>query len=230
VSPSSPAPRTAVVVLAAGSGTRVGAGSNKVLLPLLGRPVLGWSLATVATLAYVDRVVVVHRPEDLAEVRAAVAAAGLDADLVPGGATRHASEWAALSLLSDDVDAGRLDVVVVHDSARPLADATLFDTVVRSAASYGGAIPVRTQPGLLPRAGGGPRTDLVGVQTPQAFAAGPLLAAYRRAEEAGFTGTDTASCLEEFTDVRIHGVPAPATNLKVTFPEDVALAAALLSP
>jgi len=217
-------------VLAAGSGTRVGAATNKVLLPLAGRPVLAWSLGTVATRAYVGRVVVVHRPQDRDEVAAAVASAALVADLVPGGDTRHASEWAALSLLADDVDAGRLDVVAVHDSARPLASGELLDAVVSAAASYGGAIPVRTQPGLLPRAGGAPRTDLVGVQTPQAFAAGPLLAAYRRAERDGFTGTDTASCLEAYTDVRIHGVPAPATNLKITFPEDVALAAALLGP
>jgi 2-C-methyl-D-erythritol 4-phosphate cytidylyltransferase len=175
-------------------------------------------------------VVVVHRPEDLPQVRAAVAAQGVQATFVPGGETRHASEWAALSLLAEDVDAGRLDVVVVHDTARPLAGPALFDAVVRAAASYGGAIPVRAQPGLLPRAGGPARHDLVAVQTPQAFAAGPLLAAYRRAEADGFTGTDTASCLEAYTDVPVHGVPAPATNLKITFPEDVALAERLLGP
>lgn len=226
----SPAPRTAVVVLAAGSGSRVGAPVNKVLLPMRGRPVLAWSLLHLAPLPYVDRVVVVHREDEAAAVRAAVAGTGVAADLVVGGATRHASEWAALSLLAADVDAGRLDVVAVHDSARPLAGTDLFDAVIRAAHRYGGAIPVRPQQGLLTRADHRPRTGLVAVQTPQAFAAVRLLEAYRRAEADGFTGTDTASCLEAYTDVRVHGVPAPATNLKITFPEDVALAAKLLPP
>jgi 2-C-methyl-D-erythritol 4-phosphate cytidylyltransferase len=219
-----------VVLLAAGSGTRVGAAVNKVLLPLAGRPVLAWSLEHVAALRYVDRVVVVHRAEDRAAVRAAVAGHGLDVALVEGGATRHASEWAALQVLARAVDAGELDVVAVHDTARPLADVALFDAVVRAAAAHGGAIPVRPQAGLLPRDPAEPAlaVDLVAVQTPQAFAARPLLGAYRRAEADGFTGTDTASCLEAYTDVAVHGVPSPATNLKITFPEDVALAERLL--
>ena len=68
----------------------------------------------------------------------------------------------------------------------------------------------------------------VAVQTPQAFRARPLLDAYRRAERDGFVGTDTASCVERYTDLAIHCVPSPATNLKITFPEDVALAERLL--
>ena len=221
-------PRAAVVVLAAGSGTRVGAATNKVLLPMAGRTVLGWSLAHARALGYVDRLVVVHRAQDLAAVREVVAAERVEATLVEGGATRHASEWAALQVLADDVDAGRLDVVAIHDGARPLADSALFDAVVRAAHEHGGAIPVRRQVGLLPRDGGPACGPLVAVQTPQAFAAGPLLAAYRQAEVDGFTGTDTASCLEAHSDVAVHGVPSPATNLKVTFPEDVALAERLL--
>ena len=71
---------------------------------------------------------------------------------------------------------------------------------------------------------------LVGVQTPQAFRAQPLLDAYRRADRDGFTGTDTAACVAQYTDLAIHGVPGPATNLKITFAEDVALAARLVAP
>ncbi len=221
-----------MVLLAAGSGTRVGAGTNKVLLPLAGRPVLAWSLQHVRDLGYVDRVVVVHRPQDRPEVDAAVArhGSGLDVLLVAGGDTRHASEWNALQALAKRIDAGELDVVAIHDTARPFAGPALFDAVLRAAAADGGAIPVRAQPGLLHRDPGAPRveTGLVAVQTPQAFRAAPLLGAYRRAEADGFTGTDTASCLEAYTDLRIRGVAAAATNLKITFPEDVALAERLL--
>jgi len=223
-------PRVAVVVLAAGEGRRVGAGTNKVLLPLAGVPVFAWSLRTVQGLGYVDRVVLVVRDEDRTEIARQV---GKDVTVVVGGATRHASEWNALQALGDDIDAGRLDVVAIHDAARPLAGAGLFAQVVDAAATYGGALPVRAMRGLVARDGGRdggrPAGELVGVQTPQAFRAVELLDAYRRAEVDGFTGTDTASCVEAHTDLVVHGVPAPATNLKITFPDDVALAERLLA-
>ena len=91
-----PGPRTAVVVVAAGSGSRVGAATNKVLLPLHGIPVLAWSLRTVTALPYVDHVVVVAREEDVNAVQDLAARhlpEGREALLVTGGPTRHASEW-----------------------------------------------------------------------------------------------------------------------------------------
>jgi 2-C-methyl-D-erythritol 4-phosphate cytidylyltransferase len=233
-----PPPRTAVVLLAGGSGSRVGAEVNKVLLPLRDRPVLAWSVRTVAGLGYVDRVVVVHRAEDHDQV-AGIAGIVAGSTLVEGGASRHGSEWNALQALAADIDAGRVDVVAIHDTARPLAGPELFDAVVEAAAEHGGAVPVRAQPGLLPAEpspagpggtgpGGAGPAALVAVQTPQAFRAAELLAAYRAADRDGFEGTDTAACVERYTDLEIRGVPSPATNLKITFPEDVALAARLL--
>ena len=68
---------------------------------------------------------------------------------------------------------------------------------------------------------------LGGVQTPQAFRAGALLAAYTAAEADGFDGTDTAACLEAYADVTVVAVPGSSLNLKITFPEDLALAANL---
>lgn len=221
--------RAGVVLLAAGSGSRVGAATNKVLLPLGDRPVLAWSLRTVADLPYVVRVVVVHRPDDVAEVRALAPTA----ELVEGGASRHASEWNALQLLAQAIDAGDIDLVVVHDSARPLAPAGLYDAVVEAATEYGGAIPVREQAGLLhvsaSSASSADPTRLVAVQTPQAFRAPELLAAYRGAAAEGFEGTDTAASAAAYTDLVVRGVPTSATNLKITFPEDVAIAERLLS-
>jgi 2-C-methyl-D-erythritol 4-phosphate cytidylyltransferase len=219
-------PRTAVVLLAAGSGTRVGAATNKVLLPLAGRPVLQWSLRTIAALPYVERLVVVHRAEDrdaVAQVVLAELDEGREATLVDGGATRHDSEWRGLRALQGVIESGGVDVVAIHDAARPLADAALFDRTVETAHASGAGIPVRNQAALLGRDSGGRVPGLVTVQTPQAFRAAPLLDAYRRAESDGFTGTDTAACVARYTDVRIRAVDGPATNLKITFAEDVAL-------
>jgi 2-C-methyl-D-erythritol 4-phosphate cytidylyltransferase len=213
----------AVVIVAAGAGARVGAGVNKVLLPLGGRPVLAWSVADALAVADVRRVVVVVRPGEEHAVSAALAPhlGAAEVLLVPGGATRHASELAALRVVAEGIDAGEVDVVAIHDGARPLAGVELFDAVVEAAREHGGALPVTRLDGVLPR----PTNDLVGVQTPQAFEARTLLAAYEQADADGFEGTDTASCVERYApDVTIAAVPGSARNLKVTYPEDVTLA------
>lgn len=219
----------AVVILAAGSGSRVGAEVNKVLLPLRDAPVLVWSVRDALALPDVRRLVIVVRPEDRAAVEAAVAPhlGDREAIVVDGGATRHASEWAALRVLAPHIDSGEVDVLVVHDGARPLAGAGLWQAVVEAARSAGGAIPVVPMTQVL-------RADLTrvtqevgGVQTPQAFRAVDVLAAYTSAAADGFEGTDTAACVTAYREIDVAAVPSSALNLKVTFPEDVALAAEL---
>ena len=219
----------AVVILAAGSGHRVGAEVNKVLLPLRDVPVLVWSVRDALALPDVRRLVLVVRPEDRAAVEAAVAPHLGDREVlvVDGGATRHASEWAAIRVLETDIVAGEVDVVAIHDGARPLAGVDLWAAVVAAAAEHGGAIPVvpvadLVRAGLTPVAG-----SLGAVQTPQAFRADDVLAAHRAASEDGFDGTDTAACVTAYRDVRIAAVPGSPLNVKVTFPEDVDLAVEL---
>jgi 2-C-methyl-D-erythritol 4-phosphate cytidylyltransferase len=220
---------TAVVILAAGSGTRVGAEVNKVLLALRDLPVLVWSVRDALALPDVRRLVLVVRPEDRDAVEAAVAPHLGDREVlvVDGGATRHASEWAAIQVLADDVVSGEVDVVVVHDGARPLAGLALWTAVVDAAREVGGAIPVVPVDRLL-HADLTPVADDAGaVQTPQAFRADALLSSYRAAADDGFEGTDTAACVAAYADVPVVAVPSTSLNLKVTFPEDVALATEL---
>ncbi|MGA8847781.1 MAG: 2-C-methyl-D-erythritol 4-phosphate cytidylyltransferase [Nocardioides sp.] len=221
----------AIVVLAAGSGSRVGAGVNKVLLPVAGQTSLARSLRTALDVDDVARVVLVVRAGEEAAVRAVVEPVLEEREVVVvvGGADRHASEWAALQALRPEIEAGELDVVAIHDAARPLAGAALFESVLAAARRHGGAIPVVPVTGLLSRRS--VITDVALVQTPQAFAAGALLAAYTAAAQDDFSGTDTASCLETYGDptaTAIAAVTGSAANLKVTYPEDVALAEALL--
>jgi 2-C-methyl-D-erythritol 4-phosphate cytidylyltransferase len=229
-------PRAAAVVLAAGSGTRVGAQVdekpvNKVLLPLDGIPILARSVRTVLEVVGVYRIVLVVRPEDRDAVRAAVAPhlGNHDLWIVDGGEHRHDSEWQALRTLASDIEDGEIDVVAIHDAARPLAGQSLWRAVIDTAAEHGGAIPVMPVPRLSHRDGGLAPAGLVGVQTPQAFRARDLLDAHRRAAAEGFVATDTAACLTHYTDVMVRGVPSTTANLKVTFPEDVSLASRLLS-
>jgi 2-C-methyl-D-erythritol 4-phosphate cytidylyltransferase len=224
---------SALVVLAAGSGSRVGAGVNKVLLPLAGTTVLGLSLRAALDVDDVRRIVLVVRPgeqEAVAEAVVPVLGTG-EVLVVEGGATRHASEWAALSALRADIEAGEVDVVAIHDGARPLASPQLFATTIDVAREVGGAIPVAPLSGVADRRGLRPHPGVVGVQTPQAFRATALLAAHTAAARDGFEATDTAACLAAYpgdSGVRIAAVPSSSLNLKVTFVEDLAAVAALL--
>jgi len=223
---------TAIVLLAAGSGQRVGAGTNKVLLPVDGVPVLAHSVRAALGTAGVHRIVVVVRPEDRDEVGTALAPhlGTHDLWLVDGGAERHHSEAQALAALRPEIDSGEINVVAIHDAARPLATPALFATVIATATEYGGAVPALRVPQLNQDDGSLAPADLAAVQTPQAFRAPDLLAAYDAAAADGFVGTDTAACLERYTTVEIRAVDGEATNLKVTFPEDLALAAELIRP
>lgn len=224
-------PQTAAVILAAGSGTRVGSPLNKVLLPLDGVPILARSVRTVLEVVGVHRIVLVVRPEDREAVREAVTPhlGAHDLWVVDGGVQRHDSEWQALRTLAADIEDGEIDVVAIHDAARPLAPPSLWRAVIDSAAEHGAAIPVLAVPRLSRRDGTTAPPGLVGVQTPQAFRARELLDAHRRAAAEGFVATDTAACLTHYTEITVRGVPSTSANLKVTFPEDLALAERLLS-
>lgn len=214
------------MILAAGAGARVGAGSNKVLLPLGTVPVLAWSVRDALAVDDVRRVLVVARPGELDAVAEAIGPhlGDREVGLVEGGATRHGSEWNALQALRPEIEAGDLDVVAIHDGARPLAGSGLFAATVEAARRRGGAIPCVRLPGLLPLDGRELPPELDGVQTPQAFRAGVLLAAYVAAAADGFDGTDTAACWTRYTDLPVVAVPSSPRNLKITFPEDLELA------
>ncbi len=219
--------RAAAVVLAGGSGTRVGAGRNKVYLPLAGRPVITWSLEVFAAVPGIGPVVLVVRAQDLAGVGEMAGSA----EVVVGGATRQESELAGLRRLAARIGAGEIDVVLLHDGARPLLTPALARRVLDAARASGGAVPglPRTDLAVATPDGtalAGPAPDgLVAVQTPQGFRAGPLLAAYEQAAREGFAGTDTASCVHRFAPaVAIRWVPGEERNFKITFAHDLRVA------
>ncbi|WP_082682995.1 2-C-methyl-D-erythritol 4-phosphate cytidylyltransferase [Mycobacterium sp. GA-1285] len=221
------------VVLAAGLGTRVGADGNKAYLPVAGRPMAAWSLETLTGVPEVDRIVLVYRQGELALARDMVARElpTADVELVEGGDTRHGSELNVLRHLQTDIESGRIDVVLIHDAARPMAGREMFSRALAVARESGGAIPALPLRDVVTTALRQPAdgSTLVRVQTPQAFRAAPLLAAYRSAEHHRFEGTDTSSCIEAFSDVAVHTFPGEPHNIKVTYPRDIATAEHLLT-
>ena len=203
--------RVWAIVVAAGSGQRFG--PPKQYRPLAGRRVLDWSLEVAAAAA--DGVVLVVPPTELARPEPVATT------VVAGAATRSGSVRAGLAAVP-----AAAEVVVVHDAARPLAGAELFRAVVEAVeAGADAAVPGVPVVDTLRRQEGGvvDRDGLVSVQTPQAFRA----AALRTAHESGGEATDDAT-LVEAAGGKVVVVPGSPANLKITRPDDLVVAEALL--
>lgn len=221
---------TAALVLAGGRGTRMRRRDNKVFAHVAGEPLIVWSVRAFASCGAVDELVLVTREGEHERVAAVVEAQrrAVPVRLTVGGATRTASEVAGLDTLADEVEDGTVDVVMIHDAARPFVSPRLIAWIAATAREVGGAVPslpldddvyrsvgvtLVQEPGRLHR-----------VQTPQAFRAAPLLDAYRRAAREGFTGVDTAEVVERYTDLDVAVVAGERTNIKVTYADDLATA------
>lgn len=221
--------KAAGVVLAAGSGTRVGADQNKVFLPLAGRRVLTWSLRSFAQVRAIDRVVLVIREadRDLAEQTLEQEIDDdISVEIVSGGETRHESELAALRHLAPAIVDGSITVVLLHDGARPIVAPTLVRDLIRTAARTGAVMPGIERDDIRPMNPDGtirmlPVRRWVGAQTPQVFNAMRLLDAYERAARDRFVGTDTMSCYERYYPGQSSWIPGDPRNLKITYPEDL---------
>jgi len=231
---------TTAILLAGGSGTRLGTGDNKAYLDLDGHPLIAWSLAAFERCQRIDDVVLVTRAEDRARALAVAAAAGMTKvrDVVTGGATRHASEQAGLDAIAPDIDSGAVTLVAIHDAARPFVTDALLARLLDAAAARGGSVPglpidaaalIRTTHDARHGTAVSTRVDastLRRMQTPQAFHAAGLLAAYRAATAAGFHGVDTAETVERHGDLEVVVVAGDPDNRKVTYADDLAIATA----
>ena len=219
--------RLAAIVLAGGVGARVRSGINKVFLPILDRAVLDYSVRTFQRANGVSRIVIAVRPEDRYRLDHLFGAGpGPPLSTVAGGVTRHRSEASAMESLASAIEAGAIDLIAIHDGARPFMTLEVLEACVTAALRYGGAVPGMPPEAPLYRMEEGTAVPLAGdalirAQTPQVFKARPLLEAYRSAEEAGFEGVDTAETMEKFSTVEVAIVPGDERNMKVTFVEDL---------
>jgi len=218
------------LLAAAGTGERLGADAPKALVDLAGRPMAWWSLQAMAGAAEVTAAVIAAPPgyEARLEALAAEAAPALSARVVPGGATR--SDSVSLGL----AEAGDAEIVVVHDAARPMVTAELFDRCISQLSGWGcdGVVAAARAVDTVKEAGAGgrvlatlERSRLWAVQTPQAFRAKALAAAFA-AGDLGRAYDDAQLVEAAGGDVRI--VEAPRQNFKVTTPHDLRVAAWLL--
>ncbi len=222
--------RVGAVVPAAGRGERFGGTVPKLLVPLRGRPLVSYPLEILDRVDEVEAIVVVAPADAVGAVQDLARQAGLRkvASVVPGGDDRQASVACGLAALPRGPE-----VVLVHDGARPFLSPSLVRAVAEAAARDGGAtaaVPVddtvkQGRDGWM--RGSVDRAGLYRLQTPQAFRRALLEQAHQEAARAGVRATDDASLVERLGHpVRL--VPGTPVNLKVTFPEDLALAEAVL--
>ncbi len=215
------------LILAGGSGSRMGADRNKVLLKLQGEPVIVRSVRAFASL--VDGIILVSRGEDIPTMQGAMEAAQLPVRIVAGGSTRQDSVWNGLCVLPVECTH-----VLIHDGARCLVDEGTIRRCMASVEACGTGVAAIPAIDTIKQvdadeivAATPDRSRLRAVQTPQGFTVELIRKAHLAAQAESFLGTDDASLVERI------GHPVRLTlgdrrNIKLTTPEDMKMAESFL--
>lgn len=222
------------IIVAAGASSRMN-GTDKLLAPIDGKPLLAHTIEAIERSDSVGSVVVVTTD---ARRDALVGGGWVDGSrttFVDGGERRQDSVragFAALERLAPDRAGDR--VVLVHDGARPIVDPSLVADVIAATERVGAAVPVVPVSDTIKRVTGDrieatvDRSDLVAAQTPQGVRRGLLREALASPLAADGTWTDEAALLEA-CNIAVHVVPGDPANLKVTVPDDLDRVANLLA-
>jgi len=222
--------KTVVIIPAAGKGVRMGAG-NKLLLPLMDRPILQRTIEAFQNCPLITAIVLAVSDDTEQFCREYIIdkpAFTKVTQLIPGGVTRQASVYNALKHAAKE-----FDIVLVHDGARPLVGRALIETAINDAARYGAVVPAVEVKDTIKVISGElitktpERASLRAVQTPQAFRADLLISAFESAISAGFTGTDEASLVER-AGLTVKIFTGSYENIKITTPEDMLIARSIL--
>lgn len=225
--------KATAIIAAAGEGLRIGGKISKPYLPLCGRAMVLRTLDRFFATGSVGRVVLVVAAGELSRCEGMLRTDSLLGRrpwiLQTGGATRQQSVNAGLEKIGDDAD-----IVVIHDGARPFVSPALIDRCVESADQTGAVVaglPARDTIKFVSddhRILSTPdRKTLWEIQTPQAFRRAVIVEAHKRATRAGFEATDDAMLVEQ-AGKPVWVIEGEKTNLKITVPEDLWLAEAMI--
>ena len=226
------------VILAAGRGTRMGTQTAKQYLELQGKPILAYALEIFEQSAVVDDILLMTDKEHVEYCKKEICEKyGIKkvSAVAPGGKERYESVWKALCILKEREQTG---YVMIHDGARPLVTDEIISRAAQAAVSDEACVvgmPVKDTIKIADAGGFAEstpdRSRLWQVQTPQAFSYPLVRGAYDRlmADETQQKGiTDDAMVVERLSGTRVRLVEGSYENLKVTTPEDLVLAEALL--
>lgn len=225
--------KSTAIVLAAGSGSRMHSETAKQYLMIRGKPVLYYSLYVFEQCPFIDEIVLVTRAGDIAYCRTEIAQAyGFRKmrQIVEGGEERYLSVWKGLQA------AGPCDFVYIHDGARPFVTQEILErarTDVTACGACAVGMPVKDTIKISDAEGfcadTPDRSRLWQIQTPQVFSYELICSAHERLREKLRTDdrlhvTDDAMVVETMTDTRVKLTQGDYRNIKITTPEDLALA------
>lgn len=221
---------TSAVIVCAGNSTRM-QGRNKILLPLGGSTVIGTALAAFQSCPEIAEIIVVAREQDIPEIKEIAEKCGVTklSGCTSGGATRQESVMNGIRLISKDTE-----LIAVHDGARPLVKPEHISRAVKDALVFGGAtlgVPVKdtikmVDDGLITDTP--PRSSLYITQTPQIFRKKLYFEGIDFALEHSLDFTDDCQLVEAIGG-KVYMTVGDYTNIKITTPEDIAIAEAVLS-
>lgn len=223
-------PAVCAVIVAAGSSRRMG-GENKLLLEIDGVPVLARTLSAFQKCAAIRDIVLVCREQDIMPYTELAKAFSIDklCTVTRGGETRTESVLAGITAAPENAV-----LVAVHDGARPLVSEAVITEAVTTAAEYGAAAPVVPVKDSIKRIEDGniaadvARDTLAAVQTPQVFRKDLLCRALTSAAERGYSFTDDCAAVESLGTI-VKATHGSYQNIKITTPEDILVAEALLT-
>lgn len=219
-----------LLIPAAGVGRRMGSDRNKLLLELLGKPLLAWSLLAAERSATIDWIGIIGQPTDFAQFEQIIGQLSLTkpVEMIVGGDTRQRSVYNGLQSLPNATR------VLIHDGARCLATPQLFDRCSKALNTCQGliaAVPVKDTIKVIDRqqtiVDTPDRRNLWAAQTPQGFDVELLKRCHERGKELGWEVTDDSALLEK-CQIPVKIVEGEETNLKVTTPVDLAIAEFIL--
>lgn len=222
-------PTCSAVIVAAGSSQRMG--SDKIMMKLGAMPVLARTVLAFENNEYIDEIIIVTKTEKLEEIADMCFKNGLHKvkQVVSGGATRMESALAGVSAARHGAE-----LIAIHDGARPLLTQELITRTILAARDYHSAVPAVASTDTLKTVdekgficGTVDRSVTVRIQTPQVFNADLIKGALSKAVERGLTLTDDASAME-MMGVKTFVVEGELTNIKITTPEDMVTAKAIV--
>ena len=220
-----------LLIPAAGVGKRMGGSRNKLLLPLLEKPILAWTLLAADAAKTINYIGIIGQEEDLLDFKAILADLELKVpvEFILGGFTRQESVYNGLQALPRSAQR-----VLIHDGARCLATPELFDRCAEKLSSCQGliaAVPVKDTIKVVDETGliksTPDRSRLWAAQTPQGFDVNLLKSCHDRGLELGWSVTDDAALFEQ-CDLRVQIVNGEETNIKLTTPVDLGIAEFIL--
>lgn len=220
-----------LLIPAAGMGRRMGSQRNKLLLELLGKPLLAWTLLAAEKSSSIEWIGIIGQPTDFADFKDILSQLNLvkPVELIVGGDTRQESVYNGLQALPKSAEK-----VLIHDGARCLATPELFDrctAAFNNCQGFIAAIPVKDTIKVVNRQGiiidTPDRSNLWAAQTPQGFEVELLKRCHFEGQELGWSVTDDAALFEK-CEMPVKIVEGEETNLKVTTTVDLAIAEFIL--